>query len=586
MQTFEFHFAPGGKEDKNFDTFLWEPKSAAEKKLGSLNMVGSASDTTPTNKEIIGKIAEVFKESYYSGEIKTPGRSLSLAAKKVNQYLADQVKKENVSWLGNLEYGVLTLKDYDINFTKTGDLKLILLRAGQIVNIGKDLEMQEIEPYPLKIFFNVVSGKLAEGDKLLIMTKDVYESMKKKEILPQIARMNNVTFESIEKLTADIKMKGACLLISFAKEQKDQETKKATIVEKKEKRPAFKINWKPSFLTKIKLPKIKKDLKDKLKVSIKPKGQTIEKFKKSFLPRKNIIAIISLIIVLLFGLYFFGAKPNKEERETRAALENIEAQLENADSNNILKNLLDQVSALPITPESEETKNKIEKKLREINNIVKAPDLTAVASLKDRSQIDKLKELAGLAGTDLIFEDPNILHLHNDSWEQKTVTLPTFRFNPNLFSTYISNLYLLDRETCDIVKYSHLGGANWGTPKKWLSDKTDCQSPKSMAINNSIYVLNIDNSISVYHAGDYQKTINIDIWPTAGNLTQIKTKINVPFLFLLDPENKRIVVLDTEGKLIKQIENDQLIDPLYFDISNDGAKIYILDEGIIYELKI
>ena len=39
MQIFEFHFNPKLKEDKVFDSFVYEPESSYEKKLGNLYII-------------------------------------------------------------------------------------------------------------------------------------------------------------------------------------------------------------------------------------------------------------------------------------------------------------------------------------------------------------------------------------------------------------------------------------------------------------------------------------------------------------------------------------------------------------------
>ena len=599
MQTFEFHFSPKKKEDKNFDTFVYEPSSAFEKNLGSLYLVGQATDLNPKSIKIINKIAEVFKDNYYSTSAKTPNRSLSLASKKVNEYLSEEVKKENISWLGNLSFGVISLHNLNINFTKTGDLKIILLRGGQVVDIGRDLELQEIDPYPVKIFFNVVSGQLTQSDKLLIITKELFTYFEEKDILTKIANMTKIDFSNIEKLVGSSKISGACLLSIFS-DKKTSNERKEQIEPEKESKPQKKIS-----LLKIKFPKfnILKKFKKKPRITIKPSlhnygGQAIERFKASIGPKKkSIIAIIFLLAVLLIGFYFFKSVPNKEKRENKISLEIIVSQIDEAENMLIFRNYdeantlfiksLNSILALGDKPEIIELKNKIEESLRELNNIEKLDSLTTVIDLSNKSEIDKFKKLSSLAGTSLIFESPNTLYIASQqAWKERTIEAPSFKFNPGLFSSYFSNLYILDRETCDIVKYSHLGGDNWGSPKKWLQNKTDCIGPKSMAINNSVYILNSDNSISVYHSGNYQKTIHLNIFPVIKNLTQIKTKINLDYLYLLEPENKRIIIIDSDGNLIKQIQSDQFNDPLNFDVSKSGKTIYLLDNSVIYKLEI
>ncbi len=44
--------------------------------------------------------------------------------------------------------------------------------------MGAKLDNQDIEPYPLKIFNNIVSGKLGEGDMVFVATKEIMPALK------------------------------------------------------------------------------------------------------------------------------------------------------------------------------------------------------------------------------------------------------------------------------------------------------------------------------------------------------------------------------------------------------------------------
>ncbi len=160
MQIFELHFNPKLKEEQIFDSFIYEPENIYERKLGSLYMVGEIQNNLLQNLNFLDTLAKVIKRNYYTLSLKSPEKALSQGLKRVNDFLAEEVKKDNVSWLGNLNFAALSLKDFDLIFTKTGNLKLLLIRAGQIIDIGKNLDLREIEPYHLKIFFIVVTGKL------------------------------------------------------------------------------------------------------------------------------------------------------------------------------------------------------------------------------------------------------------------------------------------------------------------------------------------------------------------------------------------------------------------------------------------
>ena len=177
MQIFEFHFNPKRKEDLIFDSFCYEPENVYEKRLGSLFLVGEIKNALPQNLRFLDNFVSFFKRGYYSSPVKfSPEAALKLVLKKSNEFLEAISKSGDVSWLGNLNLLILNLKNFDLNLTKVGAIKILLLRQGQIIDIGKNLEFEDIEPYPLKIFGKIVTGKLAQNDIILVLTKEVFSA--------------------------------------------------------------------------------------------------------------------------------------------------------------------------------------------------------------------------------------------------------------------------------------------------------------------------------------------------------------------------------------------------------------------------
>jgi len=67
------------------------------------------------------------------------------------------------------------------------------------------------------------------------------------------------------------------------------------------------------------------------------------------------------------------------------------------------------------------------------------------------------------------------------------------------------------------------------------------------------------------------------------NPTEIWTYNNVDEIFILEPKNKRIIIFDKEGKLIKQITNSNLKEPTSMVIDTENKTLYLLDNGKIYK---
>jgi len=355
MQIFEIHFNPKVKSEQIFDSFCYTSENIYEKRIGELYMVGELQNALPQNSDLLEKISQVIKEGYYSSAAKSPEKALSLSLKKANDFLAAQVKEDNVSWLGNLNLAVLSLKDFNLNFTRVGDIKIFLFRADQVIDIGKNLEFQEIEPYPLKIFSSIVLGKLAENDVILILTKEVFDFFSSQNLIQEIAKAPFIDEKELGKILKpkekELKeLSGICFL-AFLRPAIAKEIKPIIFQPKIEKfslsqlfspllkripklrRPSFVLPFQKPKL-KLRYPKfpwspeiLKRSLTSlrKKKSSITTGIITVQKWQKNERFKMGVILILLLILFLLAGFFLFGKERKENIRLAREALDNAQS---------------------------------------------------------------------------------------------------------------------------------------------------------------------------------------------------------------------------------------------------------------------
>jgi len=665
MQIFELHFNPKLKEEQIFDSFVYEPENIYEKKLGSLYIVGELQNTFPQNLKFLDNLAKVIKKNYYTLSPKSPEKALFQSSKKANEFLDQEIKKENVSWLGNLNFAILSLKTknhflnngsagFDLTFTKTGDLKILLLRGGQLINIGKNLERRGIEPYPVKVFLNIASGKLIQDDVIMVCTKSVFDFFQQQNLLAKITQVSNQNGIDSKKLKDILpsslftkgegsKVSGICFLAAVKPESQSARQSKPLLFEKEERfslSQTFSPLLKPikaitnvfeshvRFLTKIckskklsskislpKLPKLKiPNFKNLLKIKLKetislpkikvPKipNPSIEKFRHSKNIKKKLILILSLIFFLILGFLIFKQMGSKKEREIEISLNEIQKKVNQAENylifkeeekaNSLLKEAWGEI--LPLTEgetslksDALSLKQSIEKTLKELNNLEEIANPEVLTELNpEESDVEHKKTLYSFSGSGSLFSPPStIFILKNGEWQEGNINLPDFDFNLDLFASYYSSLYFLDKETCKIIKYSSLGNSKWSSPKKWSeSSEKNCSNPKSIAIDGSVWVLNEDNSITLYYKGVYQKTITFNFFPFEENITVIKTNANLSYLYLLEPVKKRVIITDKAGKIIKQFQSEKFDNLKDLSISEDGKTIWLLNDLKIYKI--
>jgi len=675
MQIFEFHFNPKNKEDAIFDSFCYEPDNVYEKRMGSLYMLGMLKNVLPQNVRFLDKLAKHIKEKYYKTVSITSEKSLKDTLKKSNEYLENIAKSGDVSWLGNLSFSVITIKNFELNFTKTGDLKIYLIRKGQVMDTDQKLNLEDFEPYPLKIFGNIVSGKLAENDIILVLTKSVSDIFFQEKFLSDIARVSlseNLKEETKkikeifnakkEKLT---KATGAALLVVLSKEEMPKE--RETLAPKRSLKVfSIKEAFAP-ILKKIRMPKIlllsiKKpiiklpnfDIKNKkLKITIPkikipqistPKIPKLELKIPKIQPHKKIILIPFFIIFLLLGYYIFQTQTEKKLENYQLILETTKDNVEEAETYFILSDntpgtknkandilmeslqslspILKDISSLPADLKEEVTavKKDISDYLYKMNKFTELADPELFFEFKSNNYIpfkinifnnnlyfinpysknafeltqskeERIiytnKEIDFLEPSEsslLFLSKPNyLLSLENGEInERQLLSAPYPDYDFDEFTTYKNNIYLLDKDKSRIVKYP-FSDNTWGNAKLWLEENRTNEF-KSMAVDGSIWLLAEDNEIKRYYGGKLQQTITLDIFPEIKDISHIFTTPNIPYLYLIEPTEKRIIIINKSGSIIHQYQSQSFDNILDIVTSENGRTIYLLSGSKVYKI--
>lgn len=176
MQIFDFHLHPKLRKDRFFKSFCFEPETKQEKVLGNLYIIAELGNSISKDAAILDGLANIIRKKFYSRLEMTPEQGLKESLRQANQYLNDLSKQGNVRWLGNLNIAVFNIKNSIINFSKTGNIKLLLLRGGEYLDISENLEFQNLSPsQPSQSFSNIASGRLIETDKIICLTQNIFD---------------------------------------------------------------------------------------------------------------------------------------------------------------------------------------------------------------------------------------------------------------------------------------------------------------------------------------------------------------------------------------------------------------------------
>jgi hypothetical protein len=635
MKSFEYNFNPqtGGVF---FDSFSYEPENGREKNFGSLYMVGILKSALPQDQFFLSNLAKKIRESVYASRAKNAELALNEGLQQANQHLERLVKEENVSWLGNLSFAVFGIKDKEIHFTKTGDIKISLLRSGSVIDLEEGIDFPAVQTCPLKVFGNLAIGKLELGDTVMAATSEIAKIISRTgmdEALAGIIAPGDPNERFSEKKMEELfnaereslgQTPGACLLISLRKDlpAEPEGFSPAPYLKKMSLRDTFNPTLGPS--KKIKAPS--------LMLPSVPKVPLL----------KTGVLILAVSVLAAGGWLFVKNEKNKQAKALNDAYFAIEKQISTAKSyqsegnvsqaSSIMAKSLADLSALSggKTALPEDLKARIaslaaqvKQNLDDVNKVETGRDLQPVLTLdgadpkylmtlggaiylfdeksgdlfcpdKDNvpQRIAGRSDVALAASADnflLFYVKPNqLVYFKNDAFS-KPIALkePYAGYNFDAFYSYADNLYFTDKTAGKIVKYPNVGGTTWGLPQIWLSDKPEnLGSVVSIAFDKSAWFLKADGSIDKYYLGKLEQTIKPSYFPKPGQPSKIVTSARNPYLCVLDSNPARVIVLDKNGVLIKQIESDKFIGLKDMAVSDDGKTVWVLSGLSYYQINL
>jgi len=657
MQVFEFYFNPEAKEGVIYDSFVFEPENVWERKVGKLYMIGHLSYVLPQNIKFLENLSSQIKKEYYRVTERSPEIALQESLKKANEFLAEEAKKGNVSWLGNLDFAILSIKEDILNFTTTGDISLFILRGGQITDVNQTLRLQEIEPYPLKIFGNIVSGKLSPLDRLVVLTEELFEFFTSGNLLQKIAKLGTIEEKQLKRIFQGneelyLKVAGICFLVNLTQE----ETIKEKVTFGKKILPLsiwqtllgfFKASFqKLAFRLKRPQIRVKAPEVPKLPAFNLPVINlriSLPKINISRILKRNSILILALVFILLVGGFLTNLENQRLQKKARQILEEVKVEIQLAqeavsggdenEANSFYQKAWNKVLPLaesdsPVEDESLELKELIESQLLPLNKFKKIdnPELIFdfetvkftpqrmvdfennlyffnplsenIYQLKPeekKADLFQIKEKFNLAadlrdnGLLLFFSRPNKLLSFKEGGFRQAFLLkePYSDYQFNNFTIFKSNLYFLDSEKGEILKYVfnqdwiEFQGSLWFNPEAKRPTEA-----RSLAVDGSVWVLTKKGEIEKYTRGSFKEGLEISFFPYLEKPTKIFTTETLPYLYILEPIKKRVIIINKEGEIFKQFQSDKFNNLKDFSVAENGKVIYLLNGLRVYKIKL
>jgi hypothetical protein len=152
---------------------------------------------------------------------------------------------------------------------------------------------------------------------------------------------------------------------------------------------------------------------------------------------------------------------------------------------------------------------------------------------------------------------------------------------------YAGNIYVLDKGADTIRRYVGTG-ESFSRGQVWLAPTIvpDFSKVVSLTIDGTVWVLTSTGKILKFSLGSPQNFVVPTLTPELTNPVFIYSDQSLVGLYVLDPANKRVVVLSKTGDYIAQYFSDNLRDAVSLVVSEETKKLVFLAGSKLYAVEL
>ncbi|MCR4280086.1 MAG: hypothetical protein NUV82_01515 [Candidatus Komeilibacteria bacterium] len=146
--------------------------------------------------------------------------------------------------------------------------------------------------------------------------------------------------------------------------------------------------------------------------------------------------------------------------------------------------------------------------------------------------------------------------------------------------SFINRIYLLDSAGDQLYRHG-ISGNRYLAPDLWIRDNVDLAGATSLAIDGNIYILK-ENDVLKFTNGRQVDFPALNIYPPLNKPTIFYTAVGVTNLYLLDPNNQRVIIFNKEGELIRQIRSAKFGNLQDMVIQEEAKRMFLLSEDKLF----
>lgn len=563
------------------------------------------------------------------------------ALKMINREIKRMQEEKEFKFQANLDVVIAVISGATLYLTQTGEAEAYLLRRKLISVVSEGLTSSDEN----EVFTNVASGLLEPADTLVLSTTRLLRYVSKTHMAKSLDRLHlQHSLDDLKGvLDTEITQKSGILGIRIEGMIEDGEA-----LAKGKKKFALPKNvcW-PKVSVFSSLAKFAALVKEKKSLL----GDVITRRRPVFFADffrmtkdKVLAAVLVLVIILMVGVYLVHKRSLEQERlnELEATLQQVEETVSLATTKgNYNKSqaadLLDQaeedalavLNAGFLRAQATYLLDQIQSERDRLDSVVRIVEPRVVADLAGkRSTVDALGLIS--AGGDLFAYEYNALYRivldkvqdpltidekevvvagayleDQDALVFLTQSGQIIEYRDGLFffmdtldqqwhagidiSTYGNRVYILDAAGNQIWRYTRKERDQYSSAEEY-NTSGDLKNGVSMAIDSSIFVLNLDGSVSKFYSGS-PKSLRVDKAPMQSpkEPVSIYTDKDTAQIFILDSATNRILEYYKDSSSDNIVYAKQYIlsgvgelKDVYFD--KKSQNLYVLDSTKVYQV--
>ncbi len=141
--------------------------------------------------------------------------------------------------------------------------------------------------------------------------------------------------------------------------------------------------------------------------------------------------------------------------------------------------------------------------------------------------------------------------------------------------TYNGRYYLLNRQENQIYRYTKSGNS-FSSPYAWIQEASDLAKAIDISIDGYVYVLKSDGKVIKYLRGKSVEFKLEAINPPLSAPTAIYSSPELKYIYILEPNEARLVLYDKSGQFLEQYKNNFLKNAKGFSIDEADKQMYFL----------